>query len=59
MKKCLLKGNSYLNLALPYLETCETLQPKDKNTLVSLKEIYTRLNMTQKLGAVNEKLSNL
>jgi len=58
-EKMLAEGNSYLNLALPYLETCETLQPKDKNTLVSLKEIYTRLSMTQKLGAVNEKLNNL
>lgn len=58
-EKMLAEGNSYLNLALPYLETCETLQPKDKNTLVSLKEIYTRLSMTQKLAAVNEKLNNL
>ena len=58
-EKMLADGNSYLNLALPYLETCETLQPKDKNTLVSLKEIYTRLNMVQKLSAINEKLNNL
>jgi tetratricopeptide (TPR) repeat protein len=58
-EKMLAEGNSYLNLALPYLETCETLQPKDKNTLVSLKEIYTRLNMTQKLAGINEKLNNL
>ena len=58
-EKMLADGNNYLNLALPYLEKCESIQPKDKPTLVSLKEIYARLNMTEKLGAVNAKLSNL
>jgi len=57
--KMLADGNNYLNLALPYLEQCETLQPKDKATLVSLKEIYTRLNLKDKLTAVNDKLNNL
>jgi tetratricopeptide (TPR) repeat protein len=57
--KMLADGNNYLNLALPYLEQCETLQPKDRNTLVSLKEIYTRLNLKDKLTAINDKLSNL
>lgn len=57
--KMLADGNNYLNLALPYLEQCETLQPKDKATLVSLKEIYTRLNLKDKLLGVNEKLNNL
>jgi len=58
-EKMVADGNNYLNLALPYLEKCETINPKDKSTLVSLKEIYARLNMTQKLGEVNTKLSNL
>jgi len=58
-EKMLADGNNYLNLALPFLEKCETIQPKDKNTLVSLKEIYARLNMKQKLDDVNTKLSNL
>ena len=58
-EKMLSDGNNFLNLALPYLEKCETLQPKDKNTLVSLKEIYARLNMKQKLDEVNVKLGNL
>jgi tetratricopeptide (TPR) repeat protein len=58
-EKMLADGNNYLNLALPFLEKCETLQPKDKNTLISLKEIYARLSMKQKLDEVNAKLSNL
>lgn len=53
----LAEGNSYLNKALPYLEKCETLQPTDKPTLTSLKEIYTRLKMTEKLAAINSKLN--
>ena len=57
--KMLADGNNYLNLALPFLEKCETIQPKDKNTLVSLKEIYARLNMKQKLDEVNAKLSDM
>jgi len=57
--KMLADGNNYLNLALPYLEKCETIQPQDKPTLISLKEIYTRLKMTDKLAAVNTKLSNM
>jgi len=57
--KMLADGNNYLNLALPYLEKCETIQPQDKPTLISLKEIYTRLKMTEKLVAINDKLSNL
>jgi len=58
-EKMIADGNNYLNLALPYLEKCETLQPQDKSTLISLKEIYTRLNKTQKLGEINSKLSNM
>ncbi len=57
--KMLADGNNFLNLALPYLEKCETLQPNDKPTLVSLKEIYTRLNQMDKQKAVSEKLSKL
>lgn len=57
--KMLAEGNNYLNLALPYLEQCETMQPQDKATLVSLKEIYTRLNKTDKLKAINDKLNNM
>ncbi len=57
--KMLADGNNYLNLALPYLEKCETIQPQDKPTLISLKEIYTRLKMSEKLLAINDKLNAL
>ena len=57
--KMLADGNNYLNQALPYLEKCETLQPQDKSTLISLKEIYTRLNLKDKLAAINTKLSTM
>lgn len=57
--KMLADGNNFLNLALPYLEKCETIQPNDKSTLISLKEIYTRLSLTEKLGAINSKLSSM
>jgi tetratricopeptide (TPR) repeat protein len=50
------QGNEYLNKALPYFETAETVNGTDKQLLVSLKEIYTRLNMLDKLKAVNAKL---
>jgi len=56
--KMIAEGNNFLNLALPYLEKCETLQPEDKSTLSSLKEIYTRLNMTEKLGVINNKMNS-
>ncbi len=58
-EKLIAEGNNYLNLAFPYLEKCETLQPADKATLISLKEIYARLNLSAKLKAINEKLENL
>jgi tetratricopeptide (TPR) repeat protein len=57
--KLILEGNEYLNLALPYLEKCETIQPTDKATLMSLKEIYTRLNMLDKQKSMTEKINNL
>jgi Tfp pilus assembly protein PilF len=50
------QGNVYLNKALPYFENGEKINANDKQLLVSLKEIYTRLNMMDKLKAVNEKL---
>ena len=50
------EGNENLKKALPFLESASRLQPTDKNTLVSLKEIYTRLNMMPKLNAINDRL---
>ncbi len=42
--------------ALPNLERALELQPDDQNTLISLKQLYARLNMPEKLKAINEKL---
>jgi len=50
------KADDLLKKSLPYLEKAIELQPDDVNTLVSLKEIYTRLGMLEKLKAVNAKL---
>ncbi len=50
------KADDLLKKSLPYLEKAIELQPNDVNTLVSLKEIYTRLGMLEKLKEVNAKL---
>lgn len=52
------RADEMLRKAVPYLERSLELEPEDVNTMVSLKEIYTRLNMTEKLEAINEKLGN-
>lgn len=49
-------ANEFLQNSLPYLEKAYELQPTDRSTLVSLKEIYTRLNMLDKLKVINAKL---
>jgi len=50
------KANSLLEQSLPYLEKADTLQPDDPYTLRTLKDIYTRLGMLEKLKGVNERL---
>ncbi len=50
------EADEYLRNSIPYLEKAHELQPKDRSTLASLKEIYTRLNMLDKLKDVNTKL---
>jgi tetratricopeptide (TPR) repeat protein len=52
------EGNEYLNKALPYLEKAEQIKTGDHDTLVSLKEIYTRLGKYDKLKEINDKLGN-
>lgn len=44
--------------ALPNLERALELQPSDFNTLISLKQLYARLNMPEKLKSINEKLDS-
>jgi tetratricopeptide (TPR) repeat protein len=52
------KADDMLHKAVPYLEKSLEMMPDDVNTMVSLKEIYTRLGMTEKLKAIDEKLKN-
>ncbi len=50
------EADGLLKKSLPYLEKAYEINPDDIKTLVSLKEIYTRLNMMEKLKEVNAKL---
>lgn len=50
------EADGLLKKSLPYLEKAYEINPDDIKTLVSLKEIYTRLNMLEKLKEVNAKL---
>lgn len=45
--------------ALPYLEKALELNPNDMNTLISLKQLYSRTNQMDKLKVVNDKLKSL
>ena len=45
--------------ALPYMEKAYELNPRDRDTLVALKELYARLNMTDKQNKVGEELKAL
>lgn len=47
-------ANENLEMALPYVEKANSVDPDDISTLASLREIYTRLNMKDKLAEVNE-----
>lgn len=49
-------ANTYLKDCLPYLEKAHELQPDDISTMVSLKEIYTRLGMLEKMKEMDTKL---
>ena len=53
------EADKYLEDSLPYLEKAHLLQPNDISTMASLKEIYTRLNMLDKLKEMNAKLEGL
>ena len=45
--------------ALPFLEKANQIMPQDLSTLISLKEIYTRLEIADKLKAVNDKIDQI
>ena len=42
---------------MPFLEKASELQPADINTLVALKQIYSRTGKTDKMKAVQEKIN--
>jgi len=50
------RANGILEASVPYLEKADQLQPDDPFTLRTLKDIYTRLGMLEKLKEVNERL---
>ena len=50
------QANEMLKESLPYLEKADNLQPDDPFTLRTLKDIYTRLGMLEKLKGINERL---
>ncbi len=52
------EGTELMQKALPYLEKADSIQPADAVTLQTLKEIYTRLKMMEKLKGINERLGN-
>jgi tetratricopeptide (TPR) repeat protein len=58
-KKAKAKADEKLKEASPYLEKARALNGKDRNTLLSLKQLYLRINDTEKFNQVNTDLNNL
>ncbi len=50
------KADKMLETSLPFLQKAHEIDPNDKNTMVSLKEIYTRLKMYDDLKKINAEL---
>lgn len=50
------EADSYLEKALPYLEKATELMPDDINTLITLKQIYSRTNKPDKVKEVQAKI---
>ncbi len=53
------RADKLLDSALPILENAEKLNPKDKNTLITLKQLYAIKNNVEKIKEIEEKLKNL
>lgn len=51
--------NEIFKEALPYFQRADSLNPKDKNTLIALKEIHARLNELDKSNEYKERLDAL
>lgn len=43
--------------SMPYLEKAHELNPEDTNTMISLKQLYARLNETEKYEQITKKLN--
>ena len=54
-----LAAETKMKQALPYLERCMEINPKDFNTLVALKALYVRFNDKDKLAKVTSALDGL
>jgi tetratricopeptide (TPR) repeat protein len=52
------RADEKFELALPYLEKALEIEPKDKNTLSSLMQLYARTGQTDKYKQVKELLQN-
>jgi tetratricopeptide (TPR) repeat protein len=50
------KATAEFNKAMPVLEKALEVNPTDRNSMVALKQIYSRLQLLDKLKAINEKL---
>ncbi|POY34843.1 hypothetical protein C3K47_17980 [Solitalea longa] len=53
------KFQAKANEALPYLEKAYEINPKDRNVIISLKEVYARTNQKQKYDKVDAALKAL
>jgi len=53
------EADSTLQKAVPYLEKARKIKPDDLNALQSLKEIYARLNQTEKLKKITKEIQKL
>lgn len=54
-----LKADNLLEKALPELENAEKLNQKDKNTLITLKQLYARKGNLEKVKEYDDKIKNL
>lgn len=52
------KADEIFKSSLPYLERAHELDPTDKSTMISLKELYVRTGNTEKYNDIKSKLEN-
>ncbi len=50
------RADGLLSASLPYLQKAHEIDPADRNTMISLKEIYTRIKMYDDLKKINAEL---